>query len=447
MAHAAAAPVTPPLAAPVQEGFWGSKTRLQKGSIAALVVVLFFLLWATKNDAIGKKLRALVLDPNTQAATAASGAIFLGMTVVTALGIWALLDNKENRLLQHVKKLFENKSEQQTRVLVSAAVVIFLALPFILLAAQGCEPFKEGWDKVQNYITNPTPNLVNALPVTVMALGAGALATQVARALVQNKDSSPWWEKKSELQQKALYTMAAVAVIAAIFVFLTAKGVEPLDKGWENFKELITDQSSNVLKALPTVGIILGCMGAAGVSLWNLFATRDTALNLKIQWWREKGLKRYLKVVGLLFLAAITYTILYYKGVDVGVRDIREALGGDAFVSSQTFGSMLIFAAIILIGITTIGYLVSRREKTEGEKERIKRDIAAGGTEEVEEAAEEEAERLATEAEVLAIKEAAVAEHVKTRVAIKTGRKLERVGEAVRKMVIIKALQKEEGLL
>lgn len=371
MAAAPPAPAAPPalvalpIAPPpvVAEGFWASKTRLQKGFITAFVVVALAFLWGMTSDGVGEKIRALVIDPNTHATTVASGAIFYGVALTTALGIWALLDNKENRLFNC---LFENKDSYQTTILVGAAVIMLLAMPFILLAAQGCEPFKEGWDQFQNYVNMPTPGFQEAFPATLIALSMGVIASQVVSSLIKNKDSFPWWDNKSASQQKALYTMGVVAIIASIFILLTVKGVSALDNGWENFKGLITDKSSDLLHALPALGILMGLVGVTGVSLWNLLANKETHRNMKIRWAGSEnvGRVRMVKLLGLLFVAALAFTILNYKGVDgvvKGAQEIRKAFASPAI-------SIAICIGVSLTLVCSVWYAFFPKEKSFAER-------------------------------------------------------------------------------
>lgn len=325
-------------------GYWSSKSGTQIGIIAFLAIGLLVGLAAlasvprSVDEQTGwERFKALIVDPDTHHLAATSGAMFCAMALVVGIGLWALLDNKEGRFAAWVQKLFANKSEDQTCILVYSAIVLTVALPFILLAAQGCQPFQERGEKFRDFLFGKSVNwyTTGGAIMTLLCLGVLAPSAILYSLFNDQKSAGQFLENKSFGQKFSVLAITSLALTwGLIFSMLAVKGVAPFDQGWENFKHLLCDNTSQVKEALPAVGIVTGLGIVAGLEIWGLTCTKESEILAKITpWWqaRTNGQKAIIIATCLLFIAAIPLITLQVKGVGVNqaiVGDMNPLLEG-----------------------------------------------------------------------------------------------------------------------
>lgn len=284
---------------------------------------------------IFKRIGALVVDPDTHQLTSISGALFLASAVGVGLVFWAVIDDKNNRFPNWIYRFFANKSETQMAVIGPALIAAIIALPFILLTAQGCEPFEKGWKTFSNLFAEPTGNVGTAIVASLIA-GVGLLILgflAMAVASNNNEGVDDWLDKKSSLQCLGLTLLGGVALWSTIFAIFAAKGI--WDGAWDNLKHLITDQSPDSLKALPAVAIIMGAAGFYYFSVFSVIDTQESIDKRKGEWNTLSPTKKALATVAFTFLiTSISLLIMGLKGAS-SVQDLgKEFIKNPVLVGS-----------------------------------------------------------------------------------------------------------------
>lgn len=362
-------------AATVAKGYWENKSGWQIAIIVGLALLVIVsaagLSAAAKEHSTEQSawddIKALVVDPKGGLA-ATSGAIFYAALAVMAVGLWALLDNKENRFAQWIKSLFINKIPGDKLIIGMATGITLLAMPFILLAAQGCEPFSQGWEQFKKVMVGSTNDPLAASTTAISWYGLAGLFSVVGVCLFKNSKVeerneedkgriASWWEPKSSAQQKCLYALLAVALITPFFIITSALGAEPC-----NLKQIITDHTSSVSQGIAAAGILVGLGLLTVTSLWSIYHDEASSKAFFSKWDGEKNTWR--RRIGItmtaLFVLAIPLIIMTVKGTEPFAGEFSHFT--QWMEENINYGAPLLFGGLLTITALTMWALFPDRE-------------------------------------------------------------------------------------